>query len=206
MKVLLFGIAVFCCLASVAWADAPISPYAYVAASEDGKCFASVVPVLADESDWRVILRKPYIAINKFRKDGAFKEVWRIENFYSFRVFVTNNARFLVALRPLYWEGKPSPEKVAVSFFREGKLIQEFSPADLVVDPKKTWFSENRYDWQDHSDRQYPRLKDYLFEIKTADGGIVRFQISDSEVTMTKEPKRNSGSWMNWLLGYPERE
>jgi len=206
MKVRLCVVAVFCCFASVAWADVLISPYAYVAASEDGKCFASAVPPLADKSDWRVILRKPYIAINKCQEDGSFKEVWRIENFYSFRVFVTNNARFLVALRPLYWGSNQSPEKVAVSFFRDRKLIREFSPADLLVDPKKTWFSENRYDWQDHSDRQYPRLKDDLFEIKTADGGIARFQLSDNDVTVTKEPKRNSGVWMNWLFGYPERE
>lgn len=195
-----------CCLASVAWADVPISPYAYVAASEDGKCFASVVPSLADESDWRVILRKPYIAINKCQNDGSFKEVWRIEGFYSFRVFLTRDARFLVAIGPWNWGSKPSKDDVALSIYREGKLMQEFSTADLVDDPKKVWVSASHYDWQDHSDRQYPRLKDNFFEIKTADGGIVRFQVADSGVTMTKEPKRNSGNWLKWLFGYPERE
>jgi len=182
-----FSLLVFCCLVSVAWADLPLPPYAYVAVNADGKYFASVVPPLAKGPDWHVILRKPYIALHQCQEDGSFKELWRIGNVYSFGVYLTVDAEFLIVMGSWNEGDRPSKEDVALSFYRDGKLIREFSTAEVIDDPKKVSVSVSHYDWRDHSDARYPRVEGHLFEIKTTEGRVVAFGMDDSGITINKD-------------------
>jgi len=59
-----------------------------------------MVPPLSKEPDWHIILRKPYAALFEPQDDGSFKELWRIESFYAFQVFLTWDGRYMVALGP----------------------------------------------------------------------------------------------------------
>lgn len=183
-----FYLVVSCCLASLVLADTPADPYAYVTSTDSGKYFASVVPALMKEPHWDVVLREAYISIKECQDDGSFKELWRIKDFYSFRVFLSSDAKFLVAIGPWNMGDKPSKEDIALSFYKEGKLMRNFSTAEIIDDPAKVSVSVSHYQWQDYSDPQYPRLEDHLFEIKTTEGRVVAFGMTDDEILMGKEP------------------
>lgn len=183
-----FYLVASCCLASIVQADSEAEPYAYVTSAGRGKYFASVVPPFVKEPDWNVVLRKPYIAINECQNDGSFKELWRIKDFYSFRVFLSWDAKFLVVIGPWNVGDKPSKEDIALSFYKEGKWMRDFSTAEIIDDPAKVSVSVSHYEWQDYSDPRYPRLEDYLFEIKTTEGRVVAFGMTDDGIAMSKEP------------------
>lgn len=188
MKTCLLFALLFACIASVVFADSSASPYSYVAPSEDGRVFALVVAPLVKEPDWHIVLRQPYIALNECQDDGSFKELWRIKDFYSFKVYLSWDAKYLVAIGPWNTGDMPSKQDVALSFFREGKLIKVFSTADLIDDPKKVRVSVSHYEWQDFSDEQYPRVEGNLFQIKTTEGRVVAFGMGDEGVTINKKP------------------
>jgi len=95
LVILLFGIALF-----TARADSPATPFAFVTSAPEGLFFLSMVPPLSKEPDWHIILRKPYAALFEPQDDGSFKELWRIESFYAFQVFLTWDGRYMVALGP----------------------------------------------------------------------------------------------------------
>lgn len=171
---------------SCTFADSPAAPFAYIAAAEEGRYFVSLVPPYAKEPDWHIVLRKPYAAVFEPQPDGSFKELWRVNDFYSFQVFLTYDAKFMIAIGPWNTGDKPDKDDVALSFFQDGKLIQQFSTADLIDDPKAVSVSVSHYEWQDSKDQSFPRLRGKLFEVKTTEGRIISFGMDEGKITMNK--------------------
>jgi len=169
-------------------ADSPATPFAFVTAAPEGRFFLSMAPPLSKEPDWHIILRKPYAALFEPQDDGSFKEIWRIDNFYSFRVFLTWDGRHMVALGPWNSGNKTNSKDIALSFFTDGKLSRIYSTADLLDDPHAVKASTSHYQWRDETDRSYPRLHAYLFEIKTVEGYVCSFSMEGEFNGKEKNP------------------
>ncbi len=69
--------------------------------------------------------------------DGSLKELYRTEGWYSFEVFISRNGKYLVRMGDMGSGNTPRKEDLAVAFYQNGKLIKEYSTADLVVDNSK---------------------------------------------------------------------
>ena len=170
--------------------DTPATASAYIVASEDRRHFAHVVPGQLASPDSSVLKSGPYIAINRCEEDGSFKELWRIKDFYSFATFLTSDGKYLVAMGPWNWGDKPSKEDIALSFFRDGKLIRQFSTAEIIQDPSKVKVTASHYFWEDFSDPEFPQLDRDVFIIKTTEGVILSFSMEENGVSIYRVPQQ----------------
>jgi hypothetical protein len=125
-------------------ADTPRMPTPRITVSSSGRCFFTLLPPQFDGRDGTT--RKPFGVAYKLEESGALHELWRTEGWYAFTCFLSDNGLYLVVLNdsPMGHELSKDP---ALLFYDRGKLLGQFSTADLVKDKTKVRSSASHYQW-----------------------------------------------------------
>lgn len=184
------------------FADVPRGPFAYVATSSSGKYYFEMLP-----PQWESGVRKNdgFGIAYQLLRDGTNKEMWRTDGWYSLEVFLSEDGSHLVRVESEILGHEPSCNDLAVAFYENGKLLKQYSTADLVRDKTKVVATVSYYRWQasDVDRRQEMvsgvKVKDELaeprllwwektFRLKTCDGIVYVFDITTGNI------KKDSGN------------
>lgn len=92
-------------------------------------------------------VQKPFGIAYALQPDGSFRELWRTEGWYTFEAFISEDGRYLVRMGPWNAGHKPASDHLAVAFYDNGRLLEEYSTADLVQDPASVRASVSHYTW-----------------------------------------------------------
>ncbi len=172
-------------------ADSPAPPYAYVKSAPRGMTYFRMIPKSSeDRSDGRGIAYR-------VTDSGVDEELWRTEGWYSFEVYLSPDGKFLVAMGPWSIGREPDKDDLAVSFYADGKLIRQYSTADLVKNKSKVVQTVSHYFWlardtrrfQDEvvdSESELQLLWDNTFRLKTCDGILYLFDITTGAIKEKK--------------------
>lgn len=165
-----------------------------VTISASGRCFFTMLPPRWKEQG--KIVREPFGVAYELWEDGSLHELWRVEKFYSFRCFLSNDGRYLVAVNDWPMSTKVSKDDLALIFYDRGKLLGQFSTADLVKDKSKVRPSASHYKWffqPKELEEEFPRAEaprysdpDNTFILTTVDGISYTFDATRGEITATK--------------------
>lgn len=147
-------------LPATARADKEMSPYAFIAASPDGRTVFKMLP-----AKWRAKGGDPAIAHEglgiayRVRADGSFQEFWRIERFYAFELFIDDTGKHLIAMGP-WGRDQEGLTDLAIRFYETGALFKQYRVKDLIKDATKIERPVHHYSWRP--------------EIQTRPNGFVR--------------------------------
>ena len=137
----------FICIFGKVSADELVLPYSYIVAS-DSRFFY-----------FKMIVDRPNEPSSYFGGDGFFGEaysisstgedslLWRTEGWYSFKVYLSNNGKYLV--RTGLWPGQPiKTADLAFAFYENGKLIKSYSTVDLIKNKEEVEYSVSHYEFK----------------------------------------------------------
>lgn len=191
--------------ALAARADEEMSPVPMVTPSESQMYFFKMVPAeMADRGGDRLVeVTKATGAAYQLGGDGGMRELWRTEGWYASTVLLANDGRHLVRMGPWPSGWEPTPEHLAVAFYRDGQLLRSYSTADLIKDKKRVQVSASHYFWlavADHSDwfrfdpDREPRLDNNYgeFRLKTIEGVLYRFSLESGKIIGEVPPPKPS--------------
>ncbi|MCB1275268.1 hypothetical protein [Prosthecobacter sp.] len=183
-----------------AFADSPAPPVPRVFTSESGSgVFFTMVPARHGK-DFKVE-REAFGVAYKMDDEGKFKELYRTEGWYSFSVFISRDGQYLVRMGPWSVGREPAQDDLAVAFYKDGKLLKEYSTAELVRDKSKVVATVSHYFWQapsplDDSVTAAERLRlrlhlgyDNEFQIHTIDGWTYTFDVTSGKI-ISREPTK----------------
>ncbi len=118
----------------------------------------------------------------RLERNGDLTELWRLNDNYSFEVYLSKDGRYLVSMGPWSVGQEPEEKDLAVSFYSNGTLLKEYSTADLVEDKSAvsrsvshyTWLARSKMDCNYNTDSSpEAELKidwNNIFHLKTIDG------------------------------------
>ncbi|MBL8514415.1 MAG: hypothetical protein JNJ55_10525 [Betaproteobacteria bacterium] len=156
-----------------AHADQERAPRQRVFASTEGHVAFAMLPPPYDE---KTGLYKPGgrgIAY-ALQKDGSFKVLYRTEGWYATEVFLSPDGKYLVRLGPWSRGRAPAKDHLAIAFYRDGKLLKQYSTLEMLKDPTKARASVSHYFWRpdEAGDGPKPELADWdlSFSLQTVDG------------------------------------
>ena len=123
-------------------ADSPRTPFPYIVTASNGIVYFRMFP-RPRPGNWS----DGYGIAYRIRDNGSDVEMWRTRGWFSTEVFLSNDGGFLVAMGPWNGGSEPRNEDLALAFYREGKVIKQYSTADLVKDKSKVMKTLSHYDW-----------------------------------------------------------
>ena len=128
----------------------------------------------------------------KLESDGRFKELYRTDGWYTYEAYPSSDGRYLVRMGPWNRGQNVSTKDLAVAFYRDGKLLKQYSTAALVKDPRKVMPSVSHYRWRMAEDEEpgtSPRLwnHDRTFTLRTVDGVEYVFDIASGAIKSATE-------------------
>lgn len=189
-----FALSIFC---SGLRGDTPPAAFAHITTGFGGMLYFRMIPRANTGLDWR----DGYGIAYRVKPDGSDQELWRTEGWYSDEVFLSDDGRSLVAMGPWNWGDAPKREDVAVSFFRDGKLLKRYSTADLVKDTSKILKSVSHYQWLARSTEGKPlfgtsdpeaqvHISRSMFYLKTCDGILYEFELTTGNINSQRQAKK----------------
>jgi hypothetical protein len=177
-------------------ADSPAPPTPRVMVSASGRYFFSILP--PHWNDKGQITRQPLGTAYELQDNGSFRTLWRVTGWYAFQCFLSDDGRYLVRMGDWAFGHEPSKEDLAVAFYDRGKLLREYSTAELVKDKTKVVTTVSHYFWlaseaarfgPGRDEKHYeppPTLDDDKFLLKTCDGIEYRFDVTTGKIEQTK--------------------
>jgi hypothetical protein len=176
------------------FADMPRRSDPLVTVSASGRCFFTILP--PHWNNHGEVTREPFGVAYELRDDGSLNELWRVKGWYSFRCFLSDDGRYLVRLNDWPVGHKLSKEDAAIAFYDRGKLLRQFSTADLVKDETKVHPSASHYEWffrpkelaEDFPGPEAPQYADptNTFCLTTVDGITYTFDATKGEITASR--------------------
>ncbi len=195
----------FVALVSLLWftssfADHERRPVPLVFASEpEGDAVFAMVPAKVGAN--RKVSQEAYGVAYRLTRDGTLKELYRTKGWYSFKVFVSADGKYLVQLETRPMGHRPHPDHQAIAFYKDGKLLKRYSTAELMKDPAKVRASVSYYEWlaadmsEDLGEVQARGVQpglDYFngFSLHTVDGWTYRFDATTGDLKSVDATKR----------------
>jgi hypothetical protein len=165
-----------CVLGAAAWADSPAPERPYVAAGEGGSFYFKMVPATAGKPAGGVAY--------EVAAEGADRPIWSVTGWYSHQTYLSFDGQHLVSLGLWSFAGRPSARRIGVSFYKQGKLVKEYSLKDLVVDPETAPKTVSFYHYLDAVGGIGPDLT--TFSLTTCDGIAYTFDVKTGEIVSKK--------------------
>jgi len=157
--------------AASAIADSEIPPFAKVDSPRYGSCYIKQIPFNIIDG-----VEEDFVIAYKILPDGSDELLWKSSGWYAHRVFLTGDCQYLVRMGNWARGSEPSPEDLAVAFYKNGELLNTYSTFDLVKDKENVHITTGHYSWQS-KDRKYPRLEIWsdTFYLKTIEENLLEF-------------------------------
>jgi hypothetical protein len=183
ITILLFAALLGIC--SVLKADSPADPEPIVFTAFESSKRDVFVAMTPPEWDFKAerYTHKGFATAYRLTQAGKFLELYRISDVYSFEAFLSEDADLLVLMGPWCEGQEPKATDLAVAFYKGGKLLKQYSTADLVKKPDKVQASVSHYNWRaDHDinakgdiSHLRPKLDGRAFTLSTIDGLTYKF-------------------------------
>jgi hypothetical protein len=176
-------------------------PFPYIVTSPYSQCFFKMIP--AD------INREAFGAAYSLDENGNFKELWKTSGWYSYEVYLSYDGQYLVRMGQTSHSHEPKKQDLAVAFYKNGKLLKEYSVIDLVKDKSKIQPMDVYYAWLARSDirnilaaAEMNNIEDpenklrldnqNIFHLKTIDEIIYQFDATTGEIKKTERTVHNN--------------
>ncbi len=175
MKLLQLFLFIFYLFVNIVKADSPAIPSPKVTVSNNGITYFTMLP---EKNNYENGIGVAY----KLEETGESKELWRVNGWYAFQVYLSNNGTYLVRMGSWAQGMEPSNEDLAVSFYKKGIKLKGYSTADLIKNKSSVKRSISHYMWQ-ASDNNYPNLNyNNEFLLKTIEGVEYVFDITSGNI------------------------
>lgn len=189
LPLIVFFTTIASCLASPPRVAVPL-----VTVSDSGRFFFTLLPPLWNEQGKTT--QKPFGVAYELRENGTLHELWRTKGWYAFNCFLSDDGRYLVVVSEFPVRQKHSREDLAVVFYDRGKLLRQFSVADLVKDASKVdpsaslreWYFRRREIAEESPGPEDPCFtRENNFSLTTIDGISYSFDTTRGAITATKQ-------------------
>lgn len=167
-----------CLSVTTVMADSPAPMLPKVTTSKQGMIWFKMIPVY-DRG------RSGYGVAYRLGKNGESTELWRVKGWYAFKVYLSNDGKYLVRLGNWAEGQAPAADDLAVAFYKNGKELKRYSTADLIEDKNSVIRSISHYQWKRHN-KGYPKLDwDNEFLLHTIEDKLYHFDSRTGEITRT---------------------
>lgn len=155
-------------------ADSEGPPYSYVATTLTGRYYFKMIPENGYDRE------KGKGICYEVKSDGTDKKIWKTKGWYSFKVYLSNDGKYLIRMGNWSRGQELSDKDLAVAFYKEGKLLKEYSTKDLVKDPSAIVRTVSHYAWKG----DLPVFNPYknIFQLTTIDNIKYIFNVLDGEI------------------------
>lgn len=89
----------------------------------------------------------PYGVAYEITATGDFKELWRVDGWYTFKGYLSEDGRYFVRMG-LWASDLQHHTDLAIAFYDRGTLLKEYAVKDLIRHPELLENSTSHYDWQ----------------------------------------------------------
>ena len=186
-------------------ADEEQLPMTKVTMSSQGTAlFEMVAPPRGDKGP-PLSMKESYGVAYWVSQDGAMHEAWRVKGWYSWCVFLSNDAHYLVRMGPWSPGRTPTNADLAVAFYRDGELLSQYSTKELVKDPSRVIRSGSHYMWLPdpnfgpwlYTPEAPLQLEDAYrsFRITTVDGWEYTFDLETGKIRTARRVPLSTGGW-----------
>jgi hypothetical protein len=166
MKILSY-LFIFLLGTSILWADKPMAPYTYVTTSVGGRYYHKMK-------------LNGTGTLYQVTNDNSDVPLWHTSGWYSFRVFLSSDGKYLVRLGNWPSGRNPNKEHVAIAFYENGKLLKSYGTKDLIANESLVRSSVSHYEFMKNGpylqisyDRTFTLITidnlEYVFNIKTGE-------------------------------------
>lgn len=175
---------------SIAIADSEIAPFPKVDKPYDGSCYIKQIPAklaYITNSNYEVIEttieEEAFVKAYKILPDGKDEFLWSSVGWYANQVFLTNDCEYLIRMGNWARGREPSPEDLAVAFYRNGEMLLSYSTADLIQNNESVRTSTGHYNWLS-ADEGSLRLSHWseTFYLKTIEEKELEFNYKSGEM------------------------
>ena len=134
--------------------------------------------------------------------DGRMEELYRTSGWFSFRVYVSVDGRYLVRLEDTQDGHDPNSGHVALEFYESGRLLKRYTTLELVKDQSKLNHSKSHYSWVAFPigpglTALEPRLDYDRFVLTTVDGLTYDFDTFSGRIRSTTRQSGEPGATDN---------
>jgi hypothetical protein len=185
MNLILLALAYFVAISPV-MADSFETPAPRAFTSEYGTGVVFTMMPAKYGKDQKVVREALGIAY-KIDDDGALKELYRTKGWYSYRVLVSMDGRYLVRLEEGSVGDSPSKDDLAVAFYKDGRLLREYSTEEMLKDKSKVLQTQSHYFWTPLGKLRLYIDNSNLFSLNTIDGWTYIFDVTTGKVKSTKK-------------------
>ncbi|WP_162926377.1 hypothetical protein [Teredinibacter purpureus] len=170
------------------WADSPAMPIPYVEPSSYGSFYFKMIPEVGSYENGEYEIKSPaYGVAYELLENGDSRELWEVQGWYAFQVYLSNEAEYLVRMGNWASGKKPSKEDLAVAFYHKGVLLKEYSTADLIKIKRSVQRTVSHYFWRS-DDQEFPKMEyKNKFLLKTIENRLYTFDISTGEIIEEKK-------------------
>jgi hypothetical protein len=206
MRVSLFlTVVAVLCFAGGSRADKIGSPQSYKVVSADGKFVFVMLTLQPAEEELKVAegnkseiktIRDTYKKSGLYKNDGSTEPLWTVD-WYSREAAVASDGVHVVRFAgPHTYEERLNPDrtkrvltendlkKEALSIFAKGKLVREFSIADLVDDMKSLRKTVTFFRWMKQSKIDDDKGQ---LEVVTLEGNRIRIDLATAKIVEKKK-------------------
>ena len=170
-------------------ADSPAPPQPVFTASENGRYLFKMIPEEWPQENGNITKNANDFGVAyKVAANGALKEIWNVSGWFAFQVFLSDDGEHLVRMGPWNVGREPKKTDLAVAFYKRGKLLKEYSTADLVEDKAAVLTSVTHYRWLALTDTALMLDPDNIFHIRTIDNIQYDFDITTGDIKSKKKP------------------
>ena len=168
-------------LFGVSYADSPALPYPFVKSAGNSSYYFKMIPENQTKNSTPEI-DPPYGVAYRLLGNGRSVQLWRVDGWYAFEVYLSYDGEHLVRMGPWAVGSEPSEQNLAVAFYQQGVLLKKYSTLDLIENHSSVERTVSHYFWR-ANDQDYPRL-DYsnVFSLKTIEGRVYKFDVTTGEV------------------------
>ncbi|HSL90375.1 MAG TPA: hypothetical protein VK870_13810 [Ignavibacteriaceae bacterium] len=142
--------------------DKERAPYTYVISSENGNFIFKMF------SDGKGIAYE--VTENSYNK-----EIWKVEGWYAFKTFITNDGQYLIRIGNWPRGDKPSEDDLAIAFYEKDKLMKSYSTRELIKDDSLVPISVSHYEFM----KEQPYLDGFRIILITVDGIAYKFDVTN---------------------------
>ncbi len=141
--------------------DKEVLPYTYVISSENGKFI------------FKMYAEGKGIAY-EVTENSYNNEIWKVEGWYAFKTFITNDGQYLIRIGNWPRGNKPSEDDLAIAFYQKDKLIKSYSTRELIKDDSLVPISVSHYEFM----KEQPYLDGFHIILMTVDGIAYKFDVT----------------------------
>jgi hypothetical protein len=175
-------------------ADQPAEPTTWMMVSENQEyCFRMVPEKYHFKDEKKVVDRKAFGIASEMGKDGSLKDLWRVEGWYCFSGYLSNDGRYFVRMGP-WASDQENHTDLAVAFYDRGELLKEYRVKDLIKDATTLDHSVSHYQWMPEKQSKPTGLVDpwssKLFHLVMIDHTIYDFDFTTGKISKTGVDKR----------------